>query len=254
MLLPPSAWPPKLQKQFRFLDKSYKKLVERGLENGMMRMMPRRKIAKVHGRTMVAGGFAVPKSAEEDRLIVPLSVNELIDPLKMPRPVFAYLPALRTTVVPRGRRLLISKRDARHYYHSLRLGKAWRPWLALPAPGEKDDEAHDFPVVTTAPMGFGPSAGFAQGVTDLATKDMDERARLRYGVVAPPSLPIWGSIIDDMWVLECEEAGREPCGPTWLSRATARWGALGAEVNDMKTVDAETDQEIQGYWVDGRDS
>merc|ERR1712194_608431 len=83
---------------------------------------------------------------------------------------------------------------------------------------------------------------------------MDERARLRYGVVAPPSLPIWGSIIDDRWVLECEEAGREPCGPSWLSRATARWGALGAEVNDMKTVDAETDQEIQGYWVDGRDS
>ena len=251
LLLPPPLWPDRLTRLYRRLARSYPTLVERGMSNGMMRMLPRKKIAKFRGRVLVAGGFAVPKSSVEDRFIGPLGVNELIDPQRMPRPRFAYIPALRCCCVSGTRPLLVSKRDARHYYHCLRLGRKWRPWLALPPPHGRDEEADELPVLTTARMGFGPSAGFAQAITDMATGDLDGSRRLVFGQAAPPVLPSWGSIMDDMWVLEEAPVGSElPEGPAWLDRATARWEELGVRAHPDKIVDAAVDQEIQGYMVD----
>ena len=187
-----------------------------------------------HVKVLVLRGFAVPKNAAEDRFIVPLGVNELLDPERLPRPVFAYLPALRSLCVPRGGRLLVSKRDARHYYHSLRLGRRWRPWLALLAPKMCDAIATAFPVMTTSPMRFGSSAGFAQAVTDLATQDLKEQVRLRFGAPMPMVLPIWGSIVDDMWVFEHEDEECDPVDPAWPDGVWQRCAELGAEVNDLK--------------------
>lgn len=66
-------------------------------------MLPRRSIAK-HGHQLVlGGGFALKKSAGEDRLICPLSVNEVIDPSELGRPTFAYIPRMRARARPGGR-------------------------------------------------------------------------------------------------------------------------------------------------------
>ncbi|CAK8996992.1 unnamed protein product, partial [Durusdinium trenchii] len=57
----------------------------------------------------------------EDRVITDPSVNQLLDPQKLPRPRFAYIPKLRVTLVPRTGRLLVSKRDARIRLHAQHL-------------------------------------------------------------------------------------------------------------------------------------
>ena len=78
MLLPREKWPPKLSKQFRYLAASYGQMVDKGLENKMMRMMPRRKIEKAHGTVLVSGGFAVPKNAAEDRFVVSFGSERVV--------------------------------------------------------------------------------------------------------------------------------------------------------------------------------
>lgn len=73
-----------------------------GLQVGLQTLLPQRSIAK-HGHQLVlGGGFAVKKSAGEDRVNCPLSVNELIDPSKLGRPTFAYIPRMRVCTA-RGR-------------------------------------------------------------------------------------------------------------------------------------------------------
>eukprot|EP00974_Lingulodinium_polyedra_P079192 7670870-Lingulodinium_polyedra.AAC.1 len=83
---------------------------------------------KIQGQPLVTGAFAVPKEPEEDRMITAANpLNALCDPDKVPRPRFAYIPRLRTVRVRhRHVRLTVSKRDARHYFHALAPGRAWR--------------------------------------------------------------------------------------------------------------------------------
>lgn len=74
---------------------------------------------------MLSGAFAVAKDATEDRCIsamVPL--NEMCDRTKLWAPKFAMMPRLRGVKVDPKRRLRLSKKDARHYFHTLGIGKA----------------------------------------------------------------------------------------------------------------------------------
>ena len=70
-----------------------------------------------------------------------------------------------------------------------------------------------FPVHCTAPMGFGPSAGWAQELTDLATEKADLPGGNRVLITdeAPETFPVWGSIIDDIWAVAEEERAAGPC-------------------------------------------
>eukprot|EP00974_Lingulodinium_polyedra_P055039 5293528-Lingulodinium_polyedra.AAC.1 len=56
-------------------------------------------------------------------------------------------------------------------------------------------------------MGLAPSAGWAQAVADLAARRGRPPAerRVRFDVPVPLDPPIWGSIIDDLWILEERE-------------------------------------------------
>ena len=182
----------------------------------LQRIMKGRRLGRHKGRPLIGGSFAVPKDEKEDRSISDFPVNQLLDEDKLPRPVFAYIPRLRSLKTRKGRVLRISKRDARHDFHRLRIGKRWRKWLAHPVLRANPSLA---PVHCAVPMGFGPAAGFAQGLTDVVTDRaaLPEDRRVVPSREAPETLPVWGSIIDDIWALE-ETDAKEPeaIGPNWM--------------------------------------
>ena len=137
--------------------------------------------------------FAVPKDEDEDRVITDPAVNQLLDPDKLPRPRFAYIPKLRATRSYKPGVLVVSKRDARHYFHSLRIGRKWHKWLCGPPIVTLSGHVRH-PACRSAPMGFGPSAGWAQALTDVTTTaaGLDLECRLHPDELAPRDFPIWG--------------------------------------------------------------
>eukprot|EP00973_Karenia_brevis_P058331 8122462-Karenia_brevis.AAC.1 len=92
-----------------------------------------RRVARHAGKPIINGGFAVPKDELEDRLIsADVPINQLLDSEKLPRPRFAYIPRLRVVRSDPRKVIRVTKRDARHYFHMLRLGKRWRKYLSNP--------------------------------------------------------------------------------------------------------------------------
>ena len=253
LLLPSRLRPIRIKRGHTWVNSSYPDLVRKNVKAGLHVLKKEKQVAKHRGSLCLAGAFAVPKDETEDRVITDPSVNQLLDPQKLPRPRFAYIPKLRVTLVPRTGRLLVSKRDARHYFHSLRIGRKWQRWLCGP-PIADFGRGLRYPASCTAPMGFGPSAGWAQALTDVATNqaDLPSDCRLHPDAFAPTSLPIWGSICDDIWALEHTEAETKAafCGPTWLSRAEQAWVDRGVHPNHKKAIDASPGEELQGYYVD----
>ena len=105
------------------------------------------------------------------------------------------------------------------------------------------------------PMGFGPAAGFAQGMTDAATAAarLPEAKRLVPDRLCPDALPVWGSIIDDVWTLEeVPPGGAELIGPQWMTSVDEAWSHHGVESHPSKQVNAAPGGEIQGYHVSSR--
>ena len=72
----------------------------------------------------------MPKDDLEDRWISPLEeTNALVDPSLLPGVAYPYLPQLGSLLIAAGQRPVVSKRDARNYYPTLRAGERWwRPW------------------------------------------------------------------------------------------------------------------------------
>ena len=60
-------------------------------------------------------------------------VNQLLDPAKIPRPKLAYAPWLRGLTSTPGLVRKVSKRGARHYYHTLAIGCRWQKLWAHPS-------------------------------------------------------------------------------------------------------------------------
>ena len=78
------------------------------------------------------GAFAVPKNQDKSRWIAPNeTLNMLVDDSKLVKVEMPFLPQLRAMIVPKGARLLVSKRDARRYFHLLKSGSRWRKYLAF---------------------------------------------------------------------------------------------------------------------------
>ena len=254
LLLASKRRPRRVKRGYTWLAPSYPELVKRNVQAGLHRYKKASQVAKHRGVQCLAGAFAVKKDSNEDRVITDPSVNQLLDPDKLPRPKFAYIPSLRCLTVPPQGIVAVSKRDPRHYFHRLRIGKNWHRWLCGPpvTVAGRGGSRKLFPASCSAPMGFGPSAGWAQGLTDVVAIDaqMPPDCRIHPDIVIPESLPIWGSIIDDIWALE-HVADNEVAttGPSWLQQAETAWIVRDVAPNTKKSVDGAHGEEIQGYYV-----
>ncbi|CAE8604573.1 unnamed protein product, partial [Polarella glacialis] len=243
LLLKPADRPKRLKRGYFFLHVSYPKLVKKAVKAKLHRLVREDQVARHNGRRVQAGAFAVPKDGVENRVITDPEVNQLLDPVKLPRPRFAYVPRMRALTAPRGGKLLLSKRDARHYFHCLKIGKKWGRWLCGP-PVRDNDGSPRFPAAQAAPMGFGPSAGWAQAVTDKIAlgADLPHASRVHPGQIIPDELPVWGSI-------HVGDRGEADVGPVWMNRAEVAWEKDGVESNVKKKIDGQAGQEVQGYYV-----
>lgn len=253
LLLSSRKRPRRVKRGYTWLAASYPKLVLKNVEAGLHRLKKPSQVARHRGAMVLAGAFAVAKDDKEDRVITDPSVNQLLNPEKLPRPKFAFIPSLRVLTVPRTGIITVSKRDARHYFHRLRIGKKWHRWLCGPGIHVGREAKVFHPACQAAPMGFGPSAGWAQGLTDVATTDAElpMSCRIRPDFVVPEGLPVWGSIIDDLWALDHVDDidGVAVTGPEWLNRAEEAWELRGVESHKKKSVDGARGEEIQGYYV-----
>lgn len=243
-----------VKRGYTWLDATYPLLVKKNVKAGLHSLKRGHQVAKHRGKKILTGAFAVIKDEHEDRVITDPQVNQLLDKEQLPRPRFAYIPSLRSVTVPSGGKIVVSKRDARHYFHRLRIGRRWGKWLCGPPirAGAGASGGERYPSCRSAPMGFGPSAGWAQGLTDVVAFDAElpQHQRLHPDIVVPEGLPIWGSIIDDIWALDHVDAGNSPpSGPSWLARAEECWCLRGVEPNHRKSVDAHEGEEVQGYFV-----
>ena len=182
LLLPSNRRPRRVKRGYTFLSHTYPELVKRNLKAGLHGLKKPHQVAKHRGVKCLAAAFAVVKDDKEDRVITDPSVNQLLDPDKLPRPKFAYIPKLRTLTVPSSGVIAVTKRDARHYFHRLQIGRRWHRWLCgpsvrLPLKSGGISEVH--PASRATPMGFGPSAGWAQGLTDTIAVDAQLPQSLR---------------------------------------------------------------------------
>jgi len=261
LLLKVSERPEELKKPFVRVSKTYPAFVERCVKAGTHTLLSEKQVWKHGGKVLVQGTFAVrkpgadpsegdPTKVETRVICAAVPANQLIDSSKMPRPVFGYIPRLRALQTTPRKWLLKSKRDARHYFHRLKLGRKWAKFLAQPPIGTGVDKR--FPASTTIPMGFGPSAGWAQAVTDTATRkaELPPDKQVKFDEPAPPSFPIWGSIIDDIWAIaevdKPKEVDEEVAG--WMRAVDREWLEMSKTlVNEKKRVDGDGDAEIQGY-------
>eukprot|EP00974_Lingulodinium_polyedra_P067722 6557205-Lingulodinium_polyedra.AAC.1 len=83
-------------------------------------------------------------------------------------------------------------------------------------------------------MGFAASASWAQAATEVATgmAGLPVDARVVEGRPTPLEGPVWGSILDDVWTLEEEDAsGRAPVGRAWVAGVAEAWSRLGIQAN-----------------------
>ena len=255
LLLASKRRPKRVKRGYTWLAPSYPDLVRRNVKAGLHCFKKPHQVARHRGIRCLAGSFAVRKDDHEDRVITDPSVNQLLDPERLPRPRFAYIPKLRCLQVPASGVLVVSKRDARHYFHRLRIGRRWRRWLCGPpvtweVAGKRRGQR--YPASCSAPMGFGPSAGWAQGLTDVVTNDasLPPDRRLHPDTVVPSTTPVWGSIVDDVWAIEHAATQLDAgVGASWMAATESSWVARGVEPNVKKSVDSALGEEIQGYYV-----
>ena len=66
-------------------------------------------------------------------------------------------------------------------------------------------------------------------------------------------LPVWGSILDDVWVLRDRDApGLNAEAATWTREVDAQWRAVGATTHETKKCDDAENTEIQGGFLHSR--
>ena len=195
------------------------------------------------------GGFAVGKSDTEDRFILPCEIsNDCIDSSKLPEMHVPCLPQLAAVRIRRPGHVVISKADARHYFHALSASQAWRRWLAVPPIVSSEG------IITRIrncawPMGCKPSAAFAHRLTEACCHraGLPDDRRLVPGNVCPASFPIWGAIIDDVWVMhDSSQLPDESC--KWIPNLLDQWDSVNVASHPDKLVTCSLG-EIQGIEV-----
>ena len=199
ILLPPSERLQKLPRPYINVEDTYPELVARNVV-GLQTLAPESRVWRHAGKPLVSGVFAVKKSEDEDRVIsavVPLS--HLLDARRLLRPVFAYTPRMHRLKTRTGARVTVSKRDARHYFHRLKIGKNWAKFLAHP-PVVSERGKTLYPLHRCTPMGFSPSAGPTNVCTENAGLPTDKQVLFSQPI--PSDFLVWGSIIDDVWAVD----------------------------------------------------
>ena len=99
------------------------------------------------------------------------------------------------------------------------------------------------------PQGFKGSCLFAQGITDCATSmaGLPETSRLLPTLQVPLHLPIWGSILDDVWILRTNEVDqRMEEASSWLPKVEQAWDKIGVKSHPDKKMYGGLNGEIQG--------
>ena len=249
LLLPVSERPQKLKPPFIHVDDTYAELVMGCGQVGLQSRVPESRVWKHGGKRLVNGAFAIRKSAEEDGFISALVLaNHLIDPAKLLRPTFAYPPRLRIMKTSKAKKVVIYTRDARNYFHRLAIGRRWQKFICHP-PLLLSFGPRRFPVRHIAPMGLGPSAGWAQEFTNLATEmaELPAESRVLITATAPDTFPAWGSIIDDIWAAAGENhCGRHPDqeAEKWMNGVDGALDLLGVE-HPKKIIDRKGGEEFR---------
>lgn len=71
LLKPESCWPSQPVKPFAMLDHTYRALVRKGEEPGLLEVQPPEQVLHLGGRPASGGGFSVPTGATGSRWICP---------------------------------------------------------------------------------------------------------------------------------------------------------------------------------------
>ena len=105
LFLPLDQRPVTLPRTYSSLGRDYDKLVLRNVAAGLQDLASRPGVASYQDRAVTVSAFAVAEAGDplEDRMISgAVQTNALLDPKKLPRPRYAYVPRLcATTSVPR---------------------------------------------------------------------------------------------------------------------------------------------------------
>jgi len=254
LLLPRKLRPSRLPRPFCKLDSSYRDYVRRNCQAGLQKLKPLKTIYKVKGKPLYGGAFAVAKNADEDRAISALCpLNALVDVDKLWVPKFAIMPAMRAMTLATGHKLRVYKKDARHFFHFLKIGKRWEKFMAHPPLKAQDGHAEKFPVHLGVPMGFTAAAAWAQAYNEQKAREagLPAESRLVDGRPPPKGFPIWGSILDDVWAIEEDPPADRAVGQEWLQRVSDLWAEDGLAEHIKKAVVGSTCEEVQGAMVDG---
>lgn len=254
LLLPRHARPARLPRPFCKLSDSYPEYVKRNCRAGLQKLKPLKTIYKVKGKPLFSGAFAVAKNADEDRAISALCpLNAMVDSDKIWVPRFALMPSLRAMTLRESKRLRIYKKDARHFFHFLKIGKRWEKYMAHPPLPAVEGHPPMFPVHQGVPMGFTAAAAWAQAYNEQKAVEaaLPDNARLVDGKPPPKDFPIWGSILDDVWAIEEDDGDDLGVGHDWLARVAELWAEDGVEEHVKKAVEGVRREEVQGAMIDG---
>ena len=254
LLLPRHARPARLPRPFCKLSDSYTEYVKRNCRAGLQKLKPLKTIYKVKGKPLFSGAFAVAKNADEDRAISALCpLNAMVDSDKIWVPRFALMPSLRAMTLRESKRLRIYKKDARHFFHFLKIGKRWEKYMAHPPLPAVEGLPPMFPVHQGVPMGFTAAAAWAQAYNEQKAVEaaLPDNARLVDGKPPPKDFPIWGSILDDVWAIEEDDGDDLGVGHEWLARVAELWAEDGVEEHVKKAVEGVHREEVQGAMIDG---
>lgn len=265
LLLRGKAKPKSIPRPFCRLDGSYPAYVKRNARAGLQVLKPLKKIYKFKGKPLYSGAFAVAKNSEEDRAISALCpLNALVNTQKMWKPRFAIMSTIRALRISPERFLRVYKKDARHFFHYLRIGHRWNKYMAHPPLPHKQLHcgAHSqdpaiYPVHRGVPMGFTAAASWAQAYNEakVAEVGLPQDKRLIDDRPPPSQFPIWGSILDDVWALdECASVDDPPSiASKWLDDVAVAWSRDGVKEHEKKAVQGVLREEVQGVMIDGKD-
>lgn len=255
LLLPPRLRPRKLPRPFCKLDGTYGEYVKRNCKAGLQKLKPLKTIFKIKGKPLFSGAFAVAKNIEEDRAISALCpLNALVDQRKLWVPKFAIMSSMRAMTLARDKQLRVYKKDARHFFHFLRVGTRWHKYMAHPPLPSDGHHPQMYPVHQGVPMGFTAAAAWAQAYNEQKAREAElpVDSRLVDGKPPPSGFPIWGSILDDVWAIEEDPVDDHfKKGHNWLDGVSRLWAQDGVEEHKKKAVEGAKREEVQGAMVDG---